>query len=72
MDIIENTHLGRMRAERSQLSERITKLSAFIIQNNLFKCFKKEKRDLMDGQLQSMNLYLYFLDKRIQMEEENQ
>lgn len=72
MENKENTYLDRMKAERSQLSERITKLSAFILQNNLFKGFKKEKRCLMEGQLQAMNLYHYFLDKRIQMEEENQ
>ena len=53
----------------SELAERITKLSAFILQNNLFKGFEKEKRDLMEGQLQAMNLYSYFLDKRIAMEE---
>ena len=63
------TYLDRMREERTQLAERITKLSAFILQNNLFKCFEKEKRDLMEGQLQAMNLYSYFLDKRIAMEE---
>lgn len=62
-------YLDRMREERSQLAERITKLSAFILQNNLFKGFDKEKRDLMEGQLQAMNLYSYFLDKRIAMEE---
>lgn len=63
------TYLDRMREERKQLAERITKLSAFILQNNLFKGFEKEKRDLMEGQLQAMNLYSYFLDKRIAMEE---
>ena len=63
------TYLDRMREERTQLAERITKLSAFILQNNLFKGFEKEKRELMEGQLQAMNLYSYFLDKRIAMEE---
>lgn len=63
------TYFDRMREERTQLAERITKLSAFILQNNLFKGFEKEKRDLMEGQLQAMNLYSYFLDKRIAMEE---
>ena len=57
MENFENTYLDRMRAERSQLSERIAKLSAFIMQNNLFKGFKKEKRDLMEGQLNAMRLY---------------
>jgi hypothetical protein len=62
-------YLDRMHEERSQLAERITKLSAFILHNNLFKGFDKEKRDIMEGQLQAMNLYSYFLDKRIAMEE---
>lgn len=68
MGIKENAYLDRMKEECSQLSERIAKLSAFIMQSSVFNGFGEEKKELMEGQLHAMKLYEYFLDGRIKME----
>lgn len=55
----------RVRAERSEVAERLTKLAAFISGNPAFAELDDEDRALMREQRETMTQYVEVLDERI-------
>lgn len=60
-----NDWQDRVRAERTELADRLTKLSAFIDENVAFGTLDEEGRALLKWQRKSMTDYLSALDQRI-------
>ncbi len=63
-------YVERMLAEFNELQERTEKLNLFICTNEAYKQLPKEKTELMLLQLDAMRCYMYALEKRIHLEEQ--
>lgn len=68
---MDTSYIDRMREEKEQLSERITKLKYFIHLNNSYHDLSAQKKDLLKSQLHAMELYYYFLYERLTLEEQD-
>lgn len=62
-------YVKRMVDEFNELEERASKLNLFITTAEAFQQLPIEKRELMIGQLHAMQLYEYFLNKRLVLED---
>ena len=65
-------YVQRMYGELAELSERIDKLDKFLKTNPIVKTLSAEKRTLMSVQLQAMKTYYKVLNRRIEIEEEEE
>ena len=63
-------YVQRMYGELAELSERIDKLDKFLKTNPIVKTLSAEKHTLMSVQLQAMKTYYKVLNRRIEIEEE--
>lgn len=65
-------YVQRMYGELAELSERIDKLDKFLKTNPIVKTLSDEKRTLMSVQLQAMKTCHKVLNRRIEIEEEEE
>lgn len=63
-------YVQRMYGELAELKERIDKLDKFLKTNPIVNTFSAEQRTLMSVQLQAMKTYHKVLNRRIEIEEE--
>ena len=62
-------YVKQMVDEFNELEERASKLNLFITTAEAFQKLPNEKRELMIGQLHAMQLYEFFLNKRLALED---
>ena len=62
-------YVKQMVDEFNELEERASKLNLFITTAEAFQKLPIEKRELMIGQLHAMQLYEFFLNKRLALED---
>jgi len=65
-------HIERMKDELEQLAGRLSKLSAFIVANPIFKQMPEDERQLMREQAEHMRAYHDVLETRIDLAERSQ
>lgn len=63
-------YVQRMHIELAELKERIDKLDKFLKTNPIVNTLSAEQRTLMNVQLQAMKTYHKVLNRRIEIEEE--
>lgn len=63
-------YVQRMHIELAELKERIDKLDKFLKTNPIVNTLSAEQRTLMGVQLQAMKTYHKVLNRRIEIEEE--
>lgn len=61
-------HVERMVIEREELSEKVTKLEEFILNNPVFGALPEYKRILLEKQFEAMVTYEGILTERISLE----
>ena len=61
-------HVERMVTEREELSEKVTKLEEFILNNPVFGALPECKRILLEKQFEAMVTYEGILTERISLE----
>jgi len=60
-------HKNRITVEKTELEEKVLKLSIFIDDNELFEKLSDDEQNLLVSQFHSMKKYLAILNKRLSL-----